>query len=497
MPMCEAAPAGFPAVRAGLCAGLSGCKAVSLRALALSGVAVALLVAAPARAETMSSALARAYSANPDINQQRAAVRGLDENIPKAKSGWLPRVNATANVGAAYTYVRAAPTRIDEQHPVRTRPNGAAYDDATPRGYGITASETLFDGFKTLNSVRQAESQAFGARETMRNTEQNILLNAATSYMNVLRDTAIVNLRKNNISVLEEQLRQTRDRFQVGEVTRTDVAQAEASLAQSRSDFFAAQSNLRASVAAFRQYVGVEPRSLSPAKSVEAMLPKQLKAAVDVSQIEHPAIGSALHNVDVAAYAVKVAEAALYPTLSVNGSVNRSLDYQGFTGQKLFQASVTGQLNVPLYQGGAEYASIRQAKEQVGQARLAADLARDQVRALVVTNWGQLETARAQLISGQAAVTAAEIALNGIREEAKVGQRTTFDVLTAQQTLLNARVLLVTAQRDRVVASYAVLAAMGHLSASRLNLTAQLYDPTVHLDQVKNKFIGVRTPDGR
>jgi len=497
MRMCEAASAGPLAVRAGRCVKRSVLRRVSLRTLALSGVAALTLAATSASAETMSSALARAYASNPDINQQRAAVRSFDENVPKAKAGWLPKVNATASVGAQYTYLRAAPTRIDETHLTRQRPNGAKYDDATPRSYGVTASETLFDGFRTLNSVRQAESQAFGARETMRNTEQTILLNAATSYMNVLRDTAVVNLRKNNISVLEEQLRQTRDRFQVGEVTRTDVAQAEASLAQSRSDFFAAQSLLRASVAAFRQFVGVDPKSLAPAKSVEGMLPKQLKAAVDISQVEHPAIGSALHNVDVAAYAVKVAEAALYPTLSVNGAVNRQLDSQGFTGQKLFSASVSGQLNVPIYQGGAEYATIRQAKEQLGQARLAADLARDQVRALVVTNWSQLETARAQLISGQAAVTAAEIALNGIREEAKVGQRTTFDVLTAQQTLLNTRVVLVTAQRDRVVASYAVLAAMGYLSASRLNLTAQLYDPTVHLDQVKNKLIGTSTPDGR
>jgi len=493
--MCEAAFAGLSAVRAGRGMERSASGRVWLRAL--SGVAALALATSAASAETMSSALARAYASNPDINQQRAAVRGLDENIPKAKAGWLPKVNATASVGAQYTYLRVAPTRIDESHLTRQRPNGAKYDDATPRGYGVTASETLFDGFRTLNSVRQAESQAFGARETMRNTEQTILLNAATSYMNVLRDTAVVNLRKNNISVLEEQLRQTRDRFQVGEVTRTDVAQAEASLAQSRSDFFAAQSLLRASVAAFRQYVGVDPKNLAPAKSVEGLLPKQLKAAVDISQVEHPAIGSALHNVDVAAYAVKVAEAALYPTLSVNGALNRQLDSQGLTGQKLFSASVSGQLNVPIYQGGSEYATIRQAKEQLGQARLAADLARDQVRALVVTNWSQLETARAQLISGQAAVTAAEIALNGIREEAKVGQRTTFDVLTAQQTLLNTRVVLVTAQRDRVVASYAVLAAMGHLSASRLNLTAQLYDPTVHLDQVKNKLIGTTTPDGR
>ena len=227
MRMCEAASAGPLAVRAGRCVKRSVLRRVSLRTLALSGVAALTLAATSASAESMSSALARAYASNPDINQQRAAVRSFDENVPKAKAGWLPKVNATASVGAQYTYLRAAPTRIDETHLTRQPPNGAKYDDATPRICGGPPSETLFDGFRTLNSVRQAESQAFGARETMRNTEQTILLNAATSYMNVLRDTAVVNLRKNNISVLEEQLRQTRDRFQVGEVTRTDVAQAE------------------------------------------------------------------------------------------------------------------------------------------------------------------------------------------------------------------------------------------------------------------------------
>lgn len=463
----------------------------------LSGACAAALIVAPASAETMSSALARAYASNPDINQQRANVRGVDENIPKAKAGWLPKINATASVGKQYTYVRAAPTRIDESHPTRQRPMGQKYDDATPRSYGISATETLFDGFKTYNSVRQAESATFGAREIMRNTEQTVLLNAATAYMNVLRDTAILSLRKNDISVLEEQLRQTRDRFQVGEVTRTDVAQAEASLAQSRSNYFAAQSILQSSIASFRQFIGVEPKRLSPAKSVEKLLPRKLARAVSMSQVDHPAIAAALHNVDVAALAVKVAESALYPNVSVTGSVNRAFDYLGATGQKSFSASITGQLNVPLYQGGAEYASIRQAKEQLGQARLQADLQRDQIRAQLVTSWGQLETAKAQLISGHAAVKAAEVALNGVREEAKVGQRTTYDVLVAQQTLLNSRVNLVTAQRDRVVASYAVLAAMGHLSAARLHLTAALYDPTIHLRQVKDKLIGVSTPDGR
>ena len=462
----------------------------------LVGASIAVC-AAHARAETMSSALARAYLGSPDINQQRANVRGVDENLPKAKAGWLPKVNATGSISREYNYIRAAPTPLTVINPTRQQPQGVKYYNAAPRGYGVTATETVFDGFQTLNSVRRAESQTFAAREQMRNTENTILLASATAYMNVLRDTAILSLRKNNISVLEEQLRQTRDRFQVGEVTRTDVAQAEASLAQARSDFFAAQSSLQASIATYRQYIGVEPTSLAPARSVETMLPRQMAAAVAVSQVEHPAIAGALHNVDVAEAAVKIAEAALYPNASVAASVNRQLDFFGITGQKTVTASVMGQLNVPLYQGGAEYASIRQAKEQLGQARLLADLQRDQIRAQVVTSWGQLETAKAQIISGQAAVAAAEIALNGIREEAKVGQRTTFDVLTAQQTLLNARVTLVTAQRDRVVASYTVLSAMGRLTASQLNLTAQLYDPTEHFDQVKNKFFGVHTPDGR
>ncbi|MDE2362483.1 MAG: TolC family outer membrane protein [Hyphomicrobiales bacterium] len=464
----------------------------------LAGVcAAAALAQAPASAETMSGALAHAYVNSPDINQQRANVRGIDENIPKAKAGWLPKVNATANVNWQYTYLRAAPTPITPTNPTRQRPAGVTYDNATPRGYGVQASETIFDGFKTLNSVRQAESQTFAAREQMRGTETNVLLSGATAYMDVLRDTAILGLRKNNISVLEEQLRQTRDRFQVGEVTRTDVAQAEASLAQSRSDFFAAQSALQHSIATYRQFIGVEPRSLAPAKSVEALLPKRMSEAVEVSQTEHPAIAAALHTVDSAMAAVKVAESALYPTASVVAQVNRSFDYQGQTGAKAFNAAVGGQINVPIYQGGAEYASIRQAKEALGQARLQADLQRDTVRSQLVTAWGQLQTAKAQIISGQAAVSAAEIALNGIREEAKVGQRTTFDVLTAQQTLLQTRVNLVTAQHDRVVSSYNVLAAMGWLSAARLNLTAQLYDPTIHFNQTKNRLFGISTPDGR
>ena len=478
----------------------NGVEAFALRAMmsawrARRGAAVlagslALVLSSSVSAESISRALARAYLSNPDINQQRANVRSVDENIPRATSGYYPKVNATGNVGYEYLYSRASVTNP------AVRPSGIKYD-SVPRGYGVNLSQTVFDGFRTFNSVRQAESQTFGARESLRTTEQNILLQGATFYMNVLRDSAIVNLRNSNIKVLEEQLRQTRDRFQVGEVTRTDVAQAEASLATSRSDFAAAQASLQGSIASFRQIIGIEPKKLDPASSVERLLPKRLGDAVEVSQVEHPVIAAALHQVDVVALSVKVAEGALLPTATINGSVNRSLDSQGATGAKSFAGIVSGQLNVPIYQGGAEYASIRQAKEQLSQARLQADLQRDGIRANVVTVWGQLETAKAQLISGQAAVTAAEIALNGIREEAKVGQRTTFDVLNAQQVLLNTRVSLVTAQRDRVVFSYSVLSAMGRLSIGTLGLDVASYDPKVHFDQVKDKRFGVNTPDGK
>jgi outer membrane protein len=357
--------------------------------------------------------------------------------------------------------------------------------------------QTLYNGERTRNSSKQAESQIDAARENMRLTEQNTLQNGATAYMNVLRDTAILNLRKNNITVLEEQLRQTRDRFEVGEVTRTDVAQAQSSLAQSRSDFYTAQANLQNSIANFRQIIGVEPRRLEPAQTIERLLPRSLTAAIALGLVEHPGIISAFHQVDVAALNVKIQEGALLPTLTASASATQNYDVQGSPGSRVFTGLGQLQLNVPLYQGGIEYANIRQAKEQLGQARLNADLQRDSVRASIVSSWGLLETARATIYSAQSAVTAAEIALAGTREEARVGQRTTLDVLNAQQTLLNTRVSLVSAQRDRVVASYAVFAAIGRLNANNLGLDVILYDPTVHFDQVKNKAFGTQTSDWR
>ncbi len=451
---------------------------------------MALGLVAPARAESMSSALSRAYRVNPDLNQERAGVRAQDENIPRATAAYRPTVSGTGQYG--YNYVSEVGTGVVFGVP------GTKFRASTEPGtFGLTLTETVFNGNRNYNGVRQAESNVFGARENLRNTEQNVLQNGATAYMNVLRDTAILELRKNNIIVLEEQLRQTRDRFNVGEVTRTDVAQAASSLASARSDYFTAQANLETSIANYHQVIGVDPVRLEPARSVESLLPRTLPAAIDVALAEHPGVQAALHAVDAAALQVKLVEGELYPTVTVNGSVNQNYNYEGAPGFRLFNGSVMGQVTVPIYTGGEVDARARQSKELLAQAQLNADLQRDSVRASVVSNWGLLETAKAVIKSDEAAVKSAEIALEGVREEAKVGQRTTLDVLNAQQTLLNARVSLVSAQRDRVVASYATLAAVGELAASNLNLDVQQYDPTIHFDQVKDKWIGLRTPDGR
>ncbi len=461
------------------------------RAVFLAGtMAAAILSAGPARAaETLDSALARAYSTNPTLNAQRAALRVTNENVPQALSGYRPRVNATIDAGIsgndAFTPSIAG-----------VRANSNSRTTTLPRGAGLQVQQTIWNGGRTANAVSQAESLVLAGRETLRATEQTVLLDAATSYMNVLRDTAILDLNNNNVEVLEEQLRQTRDRFNVGEVTRTDVAQAEARLAGARSQAAVAQSNLKASLGRYRQIVGVQPRRLAPARPLDRVLPRSVEDAARLAQAGHPQVLAALHNVDAADIGVRLAEAELAPTLNVTGTLSQRYGTQ-LPEDRRATASVVGQLTIPIYEGGQVYSRTRQAKETAGQRRLEADVTRESVRAGVVVSWGTLEASRAQILAAQAQVQAAETALAGVREEAKVGQRTTLDVLNAQQELLTARSTLITAQRDRVVASYTLLGAVGRLNADSLGLRAERHDAQRHYNQVRDKWIGLQTPDGR
>jgi outer membrane protein len=446
-------------------------------------------VATVARAETLESALIEAYRSNPSLNSQRAAVRATDENVPQALSGYRPKITASGSVGELYQDTTTKTTSAPNPY---INLNGTV----APVSYGITATQTLFNGFQTGNRTRQAESQVLAARETLRSTEQTVLLNAATAYMNLLRDTAILDLQKRNVEVLQEQLRQTRDRFNVGEVTRTDVAQSESRLAAGRSSVLTAEANYKTSAAIYRQVIGHDPVNLTAASPVDRFSPRTQTEAVAFGNAQHPNVLTAQYNVDAALSQVKVAEGALMPNLSLQGSVQKN-QMSSLTAVSALNLQVLGVLTVPIYQGGAEYSAIRQAKETLGQRRIDLDTTRDSVRQGIVQSWGQLEAAKANIEATQAQVQASEIALNGVREEARVGQRTTLDVLNAQQELVNARVSLVSAQRDRVVASYALLAAVGRLSPQTLGLRVPVYDAQVHYQQVRDSWAGVRNPDGR
>src|SRR5438045_8682832 len=385
--------------------GLPGMRGV--KAVTGAAASVLLLVSMgpmPVLADTIEAALVRAYQNNPQLNAQRAQVRSTDENVPQALSGYRPKVSVTASGGYQYTDVLTTaggtPTQL-----VRTQVHGTN----APRSVGATVSQTLFNGQQTANKTRVAESQVSGAREGLRVLEQSVLLSAATIYMDYLRDSAIVEVQKSNVRVLEQTLKQTRDRFNVGEVTRTDVAQSEAQLAAGKTQLLTAEANLTTTRANFRRIIGNEPVALAPGSPADPYWPPTLPSSAELSLIEHPHVTAAMFGIDVNYLQVKTNEGALLPTVTFQASVQQSYE-QTMTIFRSFGASAIAQLSVPVYQGGAEYSLIRHSKETLEQQRLHFEQVRDQARANVVTAWGQLVAGKAQVASAQAQVTASEIA---------------------------------------------------------------------------------------
>jgi outer membrane protein len=463
-----------------------------LGALARLSVAAACLgqTVWPAAADTLEWALVQAYQNNPSLNAQRAALRATDENVPQALSGYRPKLSVTALAG--YNNFSETSVLVLPTGPVNTQFGQAFLSNSI----GATGTYTLFNGLQTANRVRQAEHQVEGARETLRVTVQQVLLDAATAYMNLLRDQAIVDLDRRYVEVLVDQLRITRDRFTTGEVSGTDVAQAQTRLQIAKFTLLGAEGDYMAARANYRRVIGVDPGRLAPGTPVDRLSPGSLAKAIAEGEAQNPSVRAATYGVDVAELAVKISEGAFYPNLTLTASALQGTN-PAFEVLKETTATVVGQLTIPIYQGGAEYSAIRQSKEALGQQRLALDVNRDQARATVVQSWAQRDAARRQIEVAKAAVNSAEVALNGVREEARVGQRTTIDVLNAEQELVYARTALINAQHDRVIASYALLAAVGRLSMQRLALDVAIYDPMVHYQQVRDAWIGIRTPDGR
>ena len=443
---------------------------------------IALVFASQVNAETINSALAAAYNNNPELNAQRAATRAVDESVAIAKSGYRPTINGNANIGLSRTKSNSS---------LSSSLTGGNVTNLAPGQFGVVISQTLWDSLLTYNSVEAARAAVGASQEALRNSEQNLLFNGASAYLDVLRDRSILAFRRKSLEFLNEQVRSEQARFDVGEATRTDVAQARASRAAAQAQVSLALANVRSSEAIYEQIIGHKPSNLRPVKGVSALLPKSVQSGLAIAETEHPAIKSTEYLVDQASYNVRSAESSLLPSVNLQGSATRSFD-QSSTSSVSENLSVTATLTVPIYQGGRQAATIRQNKETLGQRQIEVDQSVNSVRANVVSSYSQHEGARASLVANQEQLRAAQLALEGAVEERKVGQRTTLDVLDTQTQVINAQIALSNSTRDLKVAGYAILSAIGRLDASRLGLQVSVYDPQEHLQEVEDKWFGLR-----
>jgi outer membrane protein len=459
------------------------------RRLLRSGICLAVacfaFAASAAHGESLPEALAKAYQTNPALNAERARQRATDENVPQALSGYRPQILATLSAG-----FQAVRNLLPD--------NTIQSANLKPWTVGFTVSQTLFNGFRTANSVRVAELQVRSGREALRNVGQGVLLDAVTVYTNVLANQSLVEAQRANVAFLQETLGITQKRLNAGDVTPTDTAQAEARLSRGRADLNAAEVNLAVSQATYSQVIGNAPNSLRAAETTDRLLPRSRDDATGLAFREHPAVMAASFDFDVATTTIRVAEGSLMPTITLQGSASRAKQSDPTLGTfGTDQASVTTQLTQPIYDGGLAASQTRQAKEIASQSRLVLDQFRNQARTAAVGAWVANEGAKVAVTASEAEVRAATVALQGVQREAAGGQRTTVDVLNASQDLILAKARLIGAQRDRVIASYTLLSAIGRLDVKNLGLNTPDYLPEVHYHQVRDAWHGLRTPSGQ
>lgn len=464
----------------------------------LAALVVPVLAPIQVRADTIYDAMAKAYENNPDLNAARAGLRATDEGVTIAKAGWRPQINAFAQ--RTTTWYDNQGKIWQKEPPSVENPTGVMTDRAATISHqrGITITQQIFDGFQTLNNVRAAESTVFSERATLRAQEIQILLSAAQAYADIARDQQILAFRKQNVAFQKEQIRASQERLDVGEGTRTDVSLAEAELARALSLVALADSQLKQSKAVYMQIVGDPPKGIKQPKAASRSLPKSLDNAVAISWREHPQILATMHAIDAAGYQVKSAEGAMLPGVVVQGQIQSTDGTAGVNSLSNYASqSITARLNVPIYQGGAEYGQIRQAKERLGQQRIMLDSVRLDVQKTVVSAMAQYEASLAAIEAGKLQVKASNEAMTNMFEERKFGQATTLDLLQVQATLLNAKENLAVAQHDAVVASFSILAATGRLTVENQDLKVAEYRPEVHYEKVKDAWFGLRTVDGR
>lgn len=463
----------------------------------------------------MKQALAQAYRTNPELNVQRANTRAVDENTAIARGAFLPTLVFRGNAGLYKSNLNQRGNQPNGVNDLQgsiwqtTNSKSTMY----PVAGALLVSLNIFDGFRSINGLNQAEAQARQSKQFLRNVEIAVLHAGAVAYMNLMRDVAIFKLNERYVQTLSQQAEVTRERLLSNGVTQTDLYQAEAALAQAKQARLTSSVNLEKSISVYRQQIGHEPGStLTPAPIVDKIMPKTLKEAIRRADADHPLALAAEYNVEVHDLDVDMQEGQLLPKVDLTGyvgqqnnsavgptnqslgffnSTNQQFNFQQSSYQRRFDAGAAVQVNVPLYEGGIVYAHVRQAKEKLAEAKFLRERQIREIHQAVEAAWSAWKLSGQIVASAREQVLKAEAAVQSMRDEVTFGQRTTWDILNAQLVLVNARVALVSSQRDEVISAYSLLAAVGQLSTKKLGIPVATYDANDHYDRVKYQWIGL------
>jgi outer membrane protein len=446
--------------------------------VAAAALATAAALAAPASALTLEEALAEAYTSNPTLQAQRAALRATDEGVPQAKAGWRPNVQIVGDVNGLR---QRSSTRTARTESTRLT-----------SGIELQVTQNVFDGGATGAAVEGAKAEVLAARADLIGAEQTILLQTASAYMDVLRDAAVVDLNTQNVVRLERQLEATRDRFDAGVATLTDVAQAESRIARARSNLSEAEGDLEVARAVFEEVVGVPPVDLST-PDLALDLPTDREEAKTLAAERNPDVVSAVYDRRVALHAIDEQFADLLPSVDLSATASRDLD-KASKGSRVTDMTLSATVTVPIYQQGFETSQVRESKLSAAQALSLIEEARRGAIEQASSAWETYRAIIATIAAIREEVRAAEIALDGVQQEELVGQRTVLDVLDAEQELLDAKVSLVRAERDETVARFDLVAAVGGLTAPDLGIAVDAYDPMRHYRGVEGLWWGLGDP---
>lgn len=435
-----------------------------------------------ASAQTLKEALTAAYMQNPTLLGQRANLRAADEKVPQALSNWRPNVSFTGSAGGSAVMTSTIDGVNRHQH-------------REPKSIGITVTQNIFQGGKTIADTNSAENTVQAERARLLKKEQDILLLAAKAFLNVYKDEAVLNLNINNKEVLKRQMQATRDRFQVGEITRTDVYQASARMAGASADLTDSEGSLKSSRATYKNVIGMSaPKNLVLPKSPDG-LPNNLDEVIQLALKYNPSVIAAEFDRKALDNNVEKVRSELLPSLDLKTGLSKKFQSGSETG-RIDTADITLNLTIPLYQKGTVYSKMREAKQKVEKGIYTLDQARRDAIEAATTAWESLLSARARVKSFKSQNEANKVALEGVEREAQVGSRTVLDVLDAEQELLDSRVSYVTSERDEILAVYELKVSIGQLTAKDMQLEVDTYSPVGNYNQVRGKWFGASVTDG-